>query len=258
MDLDDLKFCQDYFRDEEQRDPTITEIRMIDTYWSDHCRHTTFFTHIDRGGDPATQRSQEAYRRAIWTCPRGGLRAGRKRPVQTLMDMATIGAQGAEKAGRCCPTWTSREEINACSIHVPVDVDGEEQDWLLHVQKRDPQPPHRDRALRRRGHLHRRRHPRPALRPGLRLPGHARHRLRRPPDPGGRDPARQAAPAQARHRPPRRATPPTATRSAWPPGMVSEVYHPGYVAKRLEIGAVVGAAPAENVVRGTARPRATW
>ena len=79
-----------------------------------------------------------------------------------------------------------------------------------------------------------------------------------PRDPGERDAARQAAPAQARHRPPPRATPPTATRSAWPPAMVGEVYHPGYVAKRLEVGAVVGAAPADNVVRGSARPRATW
>ena len=129
MDLDDLKFLQTYFRDEEHRDPTITEIRVVDTYWSDHCRHTTFSTHIDnvRIDDPAVQ---DAYNRYL--AARVEVYGEEKAAVrpQTLMDVATIGTKVLKKRG-LLPELDESEEINACSIHVTATVNGEDQDWLL-------------------------------------------------------------------------------------------------------------------------------
>ncbi|MBQ3201172.1 MAG: phosphoribosylformylglycinamidine synthase, partial [Clostridia bacterium] len=129
MDLDDLKFLQTYFRDEERRDPTITEIRVVDTYWSDHCRHTTFSTHFDnvRIDDPAVQAAYERYLAARVEVY--GEEKAAARP-QTLMDIATIGAKTLKKRG-LLPELDESEEINACSIHVTATVNGEEQDWLL-------------------------------------------------------------------------------------------------------------------------------
>ena len=129
MDLDDLKFLQNYFLSEEKRDPTITEIRVVDTYWSDHCRHTTFSTHIDnvRIDDPAVQEAYERYLAARVEVY--GEEKAASRP-QTLMDIATIGAKTLKKRG-LLPELDESEEINACSIHVTANVNGEDQDWLL-------------------------------------------------------------------------------------------------------------------------------
>jgi phosphoribosylformylglycinamidine synthase len=129
MDLDDLKFLQNYFRDEEHRDPTLTEIRVVDTYWSDHCRHTTFSTHLDGIviHDPAVQAAYERYLAARVEVY--GEEKAAKRP-QTLMDIATIGAKTLKKRG-LLPELDESEEINACSIHVTATVNGQEQDWLL-------------------------------------------------------------------------------------------------------------------------------
>ena len=129
MDPDDLKFLQNYFRDEERRDPTITEIRVVDTYWSDHCRHTTFSTHFDKvdiesilvkyAYDHYLDARVEVY----------GEEKAAARP-QTLMDIATIATKVLKKRG-LTPELDESEEINACSIHLPAVVNGEEQDWLL-------------------------------------------------------------------------------------------------------------------------------
>ncbi len=175
MDAADIAFCQTYFKG-EHRDPTLTEIRMIDTYWSDHCRHTTFLTEL---GDVTfeDQDVEAAYKRYL--AVRGEL--NRTKPV-CLMDIATIGAKYLKEKGVLTDLDES-EEINACTIKMAA------------VQERDPQPSHRDRALRRRGHLHRRRDPRPAVRARLRLPGHARHRRGRSHPQRGSDHPRQAAPA---------------------------------------------------------------
>ena len=129
MDLDDLKFLQDYFRDEEKRDPTITEIRVVDTYWSDHCRHTTFSTIIDdvKIEDAAVAAAYQRYLDARVEVY--GQEKAAKRP-QTLMDIATIGAKTLKKRGML-PELDESEEINACSIHVTAKVNGEDQDWLL-------------------------------------------------------------------------------------------------------------------------------
>ena len=129
MDLDDLRTLQAYFRDEEHRDPTVTEVRVVDTYWSDHCRHTTFSTHLDEVSieNPAVKDAYDRYlaaREEVY-----GIEKAAKRP-QTLMDIATIGTKTLKKRG-LLPELDESEEINACSIHVPAKVNGEEQDWLL-------------------------------------------------------------------------------------------------------------------------------
>ena len=129
MDVDDLKFLQNYFRNEEHRDPTITEIRVVDTYWSDHCRHTTFSTHLDKVEihDTAVQEAYKQYLAARVEVY--GEEKAAARP-QTLMDIATIGAKALRKRG-ALPELDESEEINACSIHVTATVNGEDQDWLL-------------------------------------------------------------------------------------------------------------------------------
>ncbi|MBP3377188.1 MAG: phosphoribosylformylglycinamidine synthase, partial [Clostridia bacterium] len=129
MDLDDLLFLQEYFRDEEKRDPTITEIRVVDTYWSDHCRHTTFSTHIDsvKIDDEIIADAYDRYlesRIEVY-----GEEKAAARP-QTLMDIATIAVKVLKKRGEL-PELDESEEINACSIHVNAEINGEEQDWLL-------------------------------------------------------------------------------------------------------------------------------
>ncbi|MBQ5739904.1 MAG: phosphoribosylformylglycinamidine synthase, partial [Oscillospiraceae bacterium] len=129
MDLDDLKFLQAYFRDDEKRDPTITEVRVVDTYWSDHCRHTTFSTHIDSVeiSDEAIKASYERYLAARVEVY--GEEKAAARP-QTLMDVATIGTKTLKKRGML-PELDESEEVNACSIHMDAEVSGETQDWLL-------------------------------------------------------------------------------------------------------------------------------
>ncbi len=129
MDLDDLKFLQAYFRDEEKRDPTITEVRMVDTYWSDHCRHTTFLTEIDgvKIDDPMVQDAFDRYLAARVEIY--GEEKAAKRPV-TLMDIATAGAKVLKKRGYLKNIDESKE-INACSIKVKALVNGHYEDWLL-------------------------------------------------------------------------------------------------------------------------------
>ena len=129
MDIADLKALQDYFRETERRDPTVTELRVVDTYWSDHCRHTTFSTHLDeiRIDDDAVKGAYARYlaaREEVYGAERAA-----KRP-QTLMDIATIGTKTLKARG-LLPELDESEEINACSIHVPAMVNGKEQDWLL-------------------------------------------------------------------------------------------------------------------------------
>ena len=127
MDDDDLAFCRDYFAS-EHRDPTLTEVRMIDTYWSDHCRHTTFLTTID-SADIEHAAVEKAFARYLAAREEVyGERISRK-PVN-LMDIATMGAKYLKKQG-CTPNIDVSEEINACSIKIDVDIDGKTEPWLL-------------------------------------------------------------------------------------------------------------------------------
>ena len=127
MDAADVRFCQEYFQSED-RDPTMTELRMIDTYWSDHCRHTTFLTelHSIEVEDEYVKATLQDYLER-----RSQLYADspKKRPV-SLMDLGTIAAKILKKSG-VLDNLDESDEVNACSIKIKVDVDGQEQDWLL-------------------------------------------------------------------------------------------------------------------------------
>ena len=246
MDLDDLKFLQNYFRDWERRDPTITEVRVVDTYWSDHCRHTTFSTHLDEVEiqDPRVRGAYERYlaaREEVY-----GPDKAKKRP-QTLMDIATIGAKVLKKRGEL-PELDESEEINACSIHVTADVDGEEQDWLLMFKNETHNHPTeiepfggaatciggciRD-PLSGRAYVHQ----------AMRVTGGGDPTVPLSDTLEGKLPQRKIAQTAA------------AGYSSYgnqiglATGHVAELYHPGYIAKRLECGAVVAAAPASHVRR---------
>ena len=246
MDLDDLKFLQAYFRDQEHRDPTITEIRVVDTYWSDHCRHTTFSTHLDNIviHDPAVQEAYKQYLAARVEVY--GEEKAAARP-QTLMDIATIGAKTLKKRG-LLPELDESEEINACSIHVTATVNGEDQDWLLMFKNETHNHPTeiepfggaatciggciRD-PLSGRAYVHQ----------AMRVTGAADPRTSLKDTIPGKLPQRKLCQTAA------------AGYSSYgnqiglATGHVAELYHEGFVAKRLECGAVVAAAPAENVRR---------
>ncbi len=246
MDTEDLAFLQAYFRDTERRDPTITEIRVVDTYWSDHCRHTTFSTHIDTV-ELEDEAVQAAYRRYLDArIEVYGEEKADARP-QTLMDIATIGTKVLKKRG-LLPELDESEEINACSIHVDADVNGEKQDWLLMFKNETHNHPTeiepfggaatciggciRD-PLSGRAYVHQ----------AMRVTGAG--------DP--RTPLEQTVPGKL----PQRKICQTAAAGyssygnqiGLATGLVSEMYHEGFVAKRLECGAVVAAAPAANVRR---------
>ncbi len=251
MDLDDLKFLQNYFRDWERRDPTITEVRVVDTYWSDHCRHTTFSTHLE-GVDIGDERVRGAYERYLAAREEVyGPEKAQKRP-QTLMDLATIGAKVLKKRGHL-PELDESEEINACSIHVPAVVDGEEQDWLLMFKNETHNHPTeiepfggaatciggciRD-PLSGRAYVHQ----------AMRVTGGGDPTVPLSETLEGKLPQRKIAQTAA------------AGYSSYgnqiglATGHVAELYHPGYIAKRLECGAVVAAAPASHVRRERPAP----
>ena len=251
MDLDDLKFLQAYFRDTEHRDPTITEIRVVDTYWSDHCRHTTFSTHLDniQIHDAAVAESYQRYLDARVEVY--GEEKAAARP-QTLMDIATIGAKTLKKRG-LLPELDESEEINACSIHVTATVNGEDQDWLLMFKNETHNHPTeiepfggaatciggciRD-PLSGRAYVHQ----------AMRVTGAGDPRKSLKETLPGKLPQRKLCQTAA------------AGYSSYgnqiglATGHVAELYHDGYVAKRLECGAVVAAAPAYNVRRECPEP----
>ncbi len=246
MDLDDLKFLQAYFRDEEHRDPTITEVRVVDTYWSDHCRHTTFSTHIDnvRIDDPAVQAAYERYLAARVEVY--GEEKAAVRP-QTLMDVATIGAKVLKKRG-LLPELDESEEIHACSIHVNANVNGEDQDWLLMFKNETHNHPTEiepfgGAATCIGGCIRDPPSGRAYVHQAMRVTGAGDPRVSLNDTLAGKLPQRKLCQTAA------------AGYSSYgnqiglATGHVAELYHDGYVAKRLECGAVVAAAPAVNVRR---------
>ncbi len=251
MDLDDLKFLQKYFRDEEKRDPTVTEVRMVDTYWSDHCRHTTFLTEIDgvKIDDPLVQKTFERYlenRIEVY-----GEDKAKQRPV-TLMDIATAAAKVLKKRGHL-KNLDESEEINACSIKVKALVSGKYEDWLLMFKNETHNHPTeiepfggaatclggaiRD-PLSGRSYVYQAMRVTGAGDPTVPLSETMEHKLPQ------RKLCQTAAAGYSSY----------GNQIGLATGLVHEFYHPGYVAKRLEIGAVVGAAPAENVVREAPEP----
>ena len=246
MDEADIAFCQQYFRDED-RDPTITEIRVIDTYWSDHCRHTTFGTVLDDVtiDDAVVQQAFDRYMEMRHELGRDA------KPV-CLMDMGTIGAKYLKKTGVMTDVDES-EEINACTVKVKVDVDGEDQDWLfLFKNETHNHPteiePFGGAATCVGG----------AIRDPLSGRSYVYQAMRVT---GAGDPTVPVSETLEGKLPQRKlVTTAAAGYSSYgnqiglATGHVAELYHEGYIAKRLECGAVVAAAPAYNVRRECPAP----
>ncbi len=246
MDDGDIAFCQNYFRG-EQREPTITEIKMIDTYWSDHCRHTTFGTLLDdvQIDDAAVQ---AAFGRYL------ALRAelGRENKPLCLMDMGTIAAKALKKRG-ILKNLDESEEINACTVKIQCDVDGKNEDWLfLFKNETHNHPteiePFGGAATCIGG----------AIRDPLSGRSYVYQAMRVT---GAGNPLAPVSETLEGKLPQRKlVTTAAAGYSSYgnqiglATGQVSELYHPGYVAKRMEIGAVVGATPADHVRRECPAP----
>ena len=240
MDIDDICFCQEYFVS-EGRDPSITEIRMIDTYWSDHCRHTTFLTEIDNVTfeDELLQKAYESYigvRREL----------NRTKPV-CLMDIATIAVRYLRANGRLDKLDES-EEINACTVKIEVEADGKKEPWLLLFKNETHNHPTEiepfgGAATCIGGAIRDPLSGRSYVYGAMRVTGAA--------DPT--KPVSETIPGKLPQR--KLVTTAAAGYSSYgnqiglATGIVDEIYHPGYAAKRMEIGAVIAAAPQENVRR---------
>ena len=240
MDADDIKFCQDYFRS-EHRDPTMTEIRMIDTYWSDHCRHTTFLTQID-GVAFEDELLQSAYNDYIEIRKE----LGRTKPV-CLMDIATVAVKYLKSKG-CLDKLDESEEINACTVKIKVNVDGFDEDWLLLFKNETHNHPTEiepfgGAATCIGGAIRDPLSGRAYVYGAMRVTGAANPLKKISETLPGKLPQRKivtgAADGYSSY----------GNQIGLATGIVDEIYHDGYAAKRMEIGAVVAAAPACNVRR---------
>ena len=240
MDEDDIKFCQDYFKS-EGKDPTITEIKMIDTYWSDHCRHTTFLTTIDsvKFHDEILEKTYNDYintRKEL----------GRTKPIN-LMDIATLAVRYLKKEGKLDKLDES-EEINACTVKIDVEVDGVTEPWLLLFKNETHNHPTEiepfgGAATCIGGAIRDPLSGRSYVYGAMRLTGAA-------------DPLKPINKTIEGKLPQRKiVTTAAAGYSSYgnqiglATGIVDEIYHDGYAAKHMEVGAVIAAAPAKNVRR---------
>ena len=240
MDNDDIAFCQNYFKS-ENRNPTITEIRMLDTYWSDHCRHTTFLTNIDNVifEDELLQQTYNEYLEV-----RKNL--GRTKPI-CLMDLATIAVRQLKKDGKLQKLDES-EEINACTVKIDVEVDGVTEKWLLLFKNETHNHPTEiepfgGAATCIGG----------AIRDPLSGRSYVYGAMRVT---GAANPLKSVKETMQGKLPQRKIVTTAAdgyssygNQIGLATGIVDEIYHDGYAAKRMEIGAVIAAAPAENVRR---------
>lgn len=246
MSFDDLKFCQDYFKNIEKRDPTLTEIRILDTYWSDHCRHTTFLTHIDLvqfvGNDEITNSIKQTFNDYLEIRKKLGV----AKPI-TLMDIATIMAKKLKSEGKLTALDES-DEINACSIKVKIKTSEGYEDWLLMFKNETHNhpteiEPYGGAATCLGGAIRDPLSGRSYVYQAMRITGSG--------DPN--TPFNKTLPGKL---PQRKITVGAANgyssygnQIGLATGYVKEIYHPGYIAKRMEIGAVIGATPLKNVRR---------
>ena len=242
----DIIFCQKYFRDTEKRNPTITEIRVIDTYWSDHCRHTTFATHInDVTFEDGKYKNVVENVYKMYLDEKKSL--GREQKPVCLMDIATTGMRALRAQGKL-DNFDESEEINACSIVVPVDVDGVEEDWLVMFKNETHNHPTEiepfgGAATCLGG----------AIRDPLSGRSYVYQAMRVT---GAGDPTVPVADTLQGKLPQRKIVTSAAhgyssygNQIGLATGQVAEIYDEGYVAKRMEIGAVIAAAKKENVIR---------
>ena len=247
MSQEDLAFCRDYFRNEEKRNPTITELRLIDTYWSDHCRHTTFLTEIENvefEAGPYADMIKNVYDSYLESRK---LVYGEREKDVTLMDLATIAMKELKKRGRLEDLDTS-DEINACSIVVNANIDGKPEKWLVMFKNETHNHPTEiepfgGAATCLGGAIRDPLSGRSYVYQAMRVTGSGDPRTRIKDTISGKLPQRKITTGAA------------AGYSSYgnqiglATGQVSEVYDEGYVAKRMEIGAVIGATPEINVVR---------
>ena len=244
MDIEDLKFCQRYFRDVEKRDPTMTEMKMIDTYWSDHCRHTTFMTKlevIDIKWD-LLEKIFEEYKNS-----REYVYENKKAKDICLMDIATIAVKELKKKN-LLKDLDESEEINACSIKANILVDGKEEEYLIMFKNETHNHPTEIEPFGGAA---------TCLGGAIRDPLSGRvyvYQAMRVTGCG--DPRKTVAETLPNKLPQRKLTNEAArgyssygNQIGLATGQVAEIYHEGYVAKRMEIGALIGAAPSKNVVR---------
>ena len=247
MSYEDLRLCQQYFKDKEKRNPTITEIKVIDTYWSDHCRHTTFLTEIEE-----VKFEEGVYNKAVERAFKSYLSSRDyvykdKKKDMTLMDIATIEMKEQRKKG-ILDNLDISDEVNACSIKVDVDIDGVKEPWLIMFKNETHNHPTEiepfgGAATCLGG----------AIRDPLSGRSYVYQAMRVS---GSGDPRRKLTETLPGKLPQRKITQGAAlgyssygNQIGIATGHVSEIYDEGYVAKRMEIGAVIGAAPEENVIR---------
>ncbi len=253
MTLSDLKFCRDYFRDEEHRDPSVTELRVIDTYWSDHCRHTTFLTRLSEievekaalgGVIEDALKEYYAVRDEVY-----GKDTDR---IVSLMDMALMGMKSLKKKGMI-PDLDESEEINACSIEVPVTIDGKTEKWLVQFKNETHNHPTEiepfgGAATCLGGAIRDPLSGRAYVYQAMRVTGSGDPTIPFKDTMHGKLPSRKITTGAAN------GYSSYGNQIGLATGQVVELYDPGYVAKRMEIGAVIGASPKENVIRETPAP----
>ena len=249
MDLEDLKFCQEYFRDVEKRDPSMTEMKMIDTYWSDHCRHTTFLTRLEKV-DINWDLAKDVYEE--YKKSREFVYDNKKAKDICLMDIATIAVKELKKKGMLKDLDES-EEINACSIKAEILVDGKPEEYLIMFKNETHNHPTEiepfgGAATCLGGAIRDPLSGRAYVYQAMRVTGCA-------------DPRKSVQETMPNKLPQRKLTNEAArgyssygNQIGLATGQVAEIYHDGYAAKRLEIGALIGAAPKENVVRKVPEP----
>ncbi len=277
MTYRDFRFIREYFTREEMRDPTVTEIRVLDTYWSDHCRHTTFSTELksisidegiykapieaalkeylaDRADVYGKTGSAEAAGEALTGHPadRADVYSGRADRYVCLMDLAVMGAKKLKKDG-LLDDQEETDEINACSIVVPVTIDGKSQEWLINFKNETHNHPTEiepfgGAATCLGGAIRDPLSGRTYVYQAMRVTGAADPRASMDQTMKGKLPqkklVREAARGYSSY----------GNQVGLATGYVREIYHPAYAAKRMEIGAVIAAAPRENVIRETSRP----
>ena len=253
MNLDDLKVTQDYFKNEEHRDPTETEIKVLDTYWSDHCRHTTFSTELTSiGFQDGFYRAplEEAYYSYMDDFEE--MYKDRDDKYVCLMDMALMAMKRLKKDG-VLDNMEESDEINACSIVVPVEIDGKEEEWLISFKNETHNHPTEiepfgGAATCLGGAIRDPLSGRSYVYQAMRVTGAADPTVPLKDTLKGKLPqykiVNEAANGYSSY----------GNQIGLATGYVNEVYHPDYVAKRMEIGAVMGAAPRKNVIRENSDP----
>ncbi len=253
MTFKDFLHIQNYFREEEKRDPSMTEIRVLDTYWSDHCRHTTFSTELkDVSFGEGYYRApiEETYRRYL--ADREEIFKGRKDKFVCLMDLALMAMRKLKAEGKLGDQEES-EEINACSIVVPVEVDGQTEEWLVNFKNETHNHPTEiepfgGAATCLGGAIRDPLSGRTYVYQAMRVTGAA------DPTVSVKDTLKGKLPQKKLVRGAASGYSSYGNQIGLATGYVKEIYHPDYVAKRMEIGAVMGAAPRKDVIRETSDP----